>query len=229
MNWRHGLAGGLVVAALVALGVAVTNGSPVAATSTTPVVQTTATTTPPAMPAAKPATTTTAMPARGTIGPVAKPTMVHVPAIGVDSTLIPLGIQGRDGVPVTTKAGELQEIPVDMPKQAGYFSLGFLPGQIGSAAILAHVDGDHMLGLFHDLGKLKAGDKITVDRSDGSSVTFTVTHVKTILKKDFNPKAEYGSATDAELHLISCGGRFDPVTHQYVSNIIADSVLTSTS
>lgn len=216
MKWRVGLAGGLGVAALVALGTVVTGASPVAATSAA--VTTTAAATPSVAPAAA---------ARGTIGPVAKPTMVHIPAIGVDSSLISLGIQGRGGVPVTTAPGEIQEIPTSMPGQAGFYSLGFLPGQIGSAAILGHVDGNKQLGVFHSLGQLKAGDKVTVDRSDGTTVSFTVIKVETILKKDFNPKLEYGSALDAELKLISCGGKFLTATRQYDANVIASAVLSN--
>lgn len=208
MAWRPVLTGGLIVTAIATLAVAVTGNSPMAATSTVPV------TSAPSAP-------------RGTIGPVAKPTAVHIPSINVDvSGLVPLGIQGRDGVPVTSGPGEVEVPPDDKPAEVGYFSLGFLPGQIGSAVLLGHVDANGQLGSFHDLGKMRVGDKITVDRSDGTSVTFTVTSVKTILKKDFNDQDVYGAKPDAELRLVSCGGKFIQATRQYDANVIVTAVLS---
>lgn len=211
MAWRPVLTGGLIVAAVVALGVAVTGNSPVATTSTVP------------------ASTAPAAP-RGTVGPVAKPTALHIPSISVNvSDLVPLGIQGQNGVPVTPPgmAGNVEVPPDNKPAEVGYFSLGFLPGQIGSAVMLGHVDSDGVLGSFHDLGMMRAGDKITVDRADGTSVNFTVTTVKTILKKDFNDQDVYGPKPDAELRLVSCGGKFIKASKQYDANVIVTAVLSA--
>lgn len=168
-------------------------------------------------------------PIRGTVGPVAKPTSVQIPAIGVSSNLIPLGIQGQNGVPVTSKAGEVQVPDLDMPQQVGYYSLGYLPGQVGSAVLLAHVDGNGMLGAGHDFGKLRAGDTITVDRADGSKLTFTVTKVEVLRKMDISDKALFGPESDAELKLVSCAGKFDHATGQYLDNIVVFSTLTGQS
>lgn len=237
MAWRPVLTGGLIVAAVVSLGVAVTGGSMTATTSTT-----VATTTPSAsaMPSAKPSIATSAsvkatptakpiIPIRGTVGPVAKPTSVQIPEIDVSSSLIPLGIQGQNGVPVTSKAGEVQVPDVAHPEQVGYYSLGYLPGQIGSAVLLAHVDGDGHLGAGHDFGKLKSGDTILVDRADGSKLTFTVTRVKVYRKMDISDKALFGPEPDAELKLVSCAGKFDHATGQYLDNIVVFSTLTGQS
>lgn len=236
MTWKPVLTGGLIVAAVVSLGVAVTGGTMTATTSTTvattmPSATASATAKPSvsAKPSATPSVTPSATPVRGTIGPVAKPTSVQIPAIDVSSSLIPLGIQGQNGVPVTSKAGDVEVPDVAHPEQVGYYSLGYLPGQIGSAVLLAHVDGDHMLGAGHDFGKLKAGDTITVDRSDGSKLTFTVTRVKVFRKMDISDKALFGPEPDAELKLVSCAGRFDHTTGQYLDNIVVFSTLTGQS
>lgn len=232
MAWKPVLTGGLIVAAVVSLGVAVTGGSMAATTSTAVTATPSAvpsTSVKPSVTASPVVTSTTAPTVRGTVGPVARPTSVQIPAIGVSGNLIPLGIQGQNGVPVTSKAGEVEVPSVSTPRQIGYYSLGYLPGQIGSAVLIAHVDGDGMLGAFHDLGKMKAGDKITVDRADGSKLMFTVTKVEVIRKMDISDKALFGPEPDAELKLVSCAGRFDHATGQYEDNIVVFSTLTGQS
>jgi hypothetical protein len=37
----------------------------------------------------------------------------------------------------------------------------------------------------------------------------------------------YGNTDDAQLRLITCGGKFDPSSHHYDSNIVAFATLVS--
>jgi sortase (surface protein transpeptidase) len=132
------------------------------------------------------------------------------------SSLIPLGVN-----PDLT----VQVPDVHHPEQAGYFALGARPGEIGSAVLLGHVDGDGRLGIFNQIGKLNLGDLIQVGRADGSTVTFKVTRVQTVLKANFPSADVYGPTTDAEIRLVTCGGTLDKAAHNYLSSVIVSGKL----
>lgn len=205
MTWRAALAGGLTVAAIVVIGVAIV-GSPGSSTPATP--STTVSATPSAAP-------TPCVPAPGP-GPL--PVSVIIPAIHVASpTLVPLCLNPDHTVQVPDIAH---------PEVAGWYALDARPGDPGAAVLLGHVDGDGSLGVFHDIGALKAGDTIKVGRADGSAVVFTVTKVETVLKKDFPSTAVYGPTPDPELRLVSCGGAFDKQAGSYDANVLVFAKLT---
>jgi sortase (surface protein transpeptidase) len=146
------------------------------------------------------------------------PTSVSIPAIKAMSTLIPLGVNPD----LTVQVPDLKT-----PQQAGWFDLGVRPGEIGSAVLLAHVDGDGKLGLFHDIHMLNLGDPIVIGRADGSTITFKVTRVRTVLKANFPSSDAYGPKPDAEIQLITCGGELDKAAHNFLSNVIVTGVLVS--
>lgn len=235
MNWRAILAGGLSVGAIAVVGIAVAGSpsSPSPAATVTPAsVSASPTAAPASMSAAAapmtsadpmasasipaPATTPTAQPAGAP--QVALPTSVSIPAIKAMSALIPLGVN-----PDLT----VQVPDVHHPEIAGWFDLGVRPGEIGSAVLLAHVDGDGKLGLFHDIHLLNLGDPIVIGRADGSTITFKVTRVRTVLKSAFPSSDAYGPKPDAEIQLITCGGQLDKAAHNFLSNVIVTGVLAN--
>ena len=143
--------------------------------------------------------------------PKSDPVSVDVPKIGAKSTLVPLGLNPDNTVEVP---------PVTQPKQAGWYSNGPTPGEIGPSVILGHVDGNTQPGIFYRLKELAPGDKISVARKDGSNVKFVVTKVDQVAKDTFPTEAVYGDTDDAQLRLITCGGAFDKAAHSYKDNII---------
>lgn len=139
------------------------------------------------------------------------PTHVRIPKIGVDSTLVPLGLN---------KDGTLQVPPLSQPMQAGWYQLGPTPGEVGPAVIAGHVDGGGRKGIFYDLKRLAPGDNVDVDREDGTTAHFRVNHVSEVPKNAFPTDSVYGDTETPELRLITCGGAFDRGAHSYVDNII---------
>ena len=124
------------------------------------------------------------------------PTRVVIPSIGVrQSTLEPLT---RD--PGT---GELRP-PVDFTK-VGYYREGPVPGDPGPAVLAGHVDDTTGPKVFFRLRELKAGDQVTVTRSDGRDVLFHVDAVEQYPKDAFPTNAVYGPAPGSSLRLITCG------------------------
>jgi sortase (surface protein transpeptidase) len=140
---------------------------------------------------------------------VAKPVSLDIPAIGVRSGLVRLGL---------TSSGALQ-VP-STPAVAGWYTGSARPGAIGAAVIVGHVDSRSGPGIFYQLSALHPGDKVYVRRADGSLAVFQVTSVRSYLKSQFPTLTVYGPVPYAELRLITCGGTFDFATGHYLSNTI---------
>lgn len=156
-----------------------------------------------------PAVTATTAPPSPAAG--VTPASLRVPAIGAESTLIPLGLNGD---------GTMQVPDVHHPKQAGWFEPGPEPGQAGPAVIAGHIDGDHQKGVFYELSKVKAGDTVEVQLSDGRTLTFTVYAAERVDKDAFPADKVFGYTAEPEVRLITCGGTFDRAARSYEDNTI---------
>ena len=137
------------------------------------------------------------------------PVRVRIPALGVTSGIVELGLDGK---------GSLQ-VPQDA-QVAGWFEGGPTPGEVGGAVLAGHVDWHGARGAFYGLLELRAGDRIVVDRADGTVATFSVDRVEEHRKSDFPTEAVYGDIDHAGLRLITCGGAFDEDTGDYRDNVI---------
>ena len=140
---------------------------------------------------------------------VALPVALTIPAIGVRTPLIRLGL---------TASGALQVPPT--AAIAGWYTGSPRPGAIGSAVIAGHIDSYTGPGVFYELSRLRPGDRVYVRRADGTLVIFRVTSVQSYPKDRFPTRSVYGPAPDAELRLITCGGTFDPGLRSYLSNVV---------
>jgi LPXTG-site transpeptidase (sortase) family protein len=143
--------------------------------------------------------------------PVSPPSWVDIPSIAARSSLVQLGLNSDKSVQVP---------PVDQPQQAGWYKFGPLPGQVGPAVILGHIDGDRKQGIFWNLHEVKPGDKVMVGQQNGNTLTFMVTKVDNVAKNVFPTSAVYGNTPDPQLRLITCGGAFDATTGHYLDNLI---------
>jgi sortase (surface protein transpeptidase) len=97
---------------------------------------------------------------------------------------------------------------------------GPVPGDPGPAVIAGHVDSRAGPAVFFRLRELRPGDKVTVRRSDGRAVAFTVDEVDRYPKDAFPTSAVYGPAPGSELRLITCGGSFDAAKRSYRDNVV---------
>jgi Sortase domain len=146
--------------------------------------------------------------------PVPRPTGLDIPAIGVRTRLVRLGL---------TAAGTLQ-VP-SSTAVAGWYIGGPRPGAIGAAVIAGHIDSYLGPGVFFRLRELKPGELVYVLRHHARLAVFRVTAVRTYLKTRFPTAAVYGPVPNAQLRLITCGGTFDSATGHYLSNVIVFATL----
>lgn len=141
--------------------------------------------------------------------PRSEPSRIQIPAIGVDSDLMDLGLRPD---------GSLQTPPEGFP--AGWYTGASTPGELGPAIIAGHVDWNGEAGVFFRLRDMQPGDEILVARADGSTAVFRVAQVESFAKSDFPTELVYGPLPYAGLRLITCGGSFDRQTHHYVDNVV---------
>ena len=146
------------------------------------------------------------------------PVRVQIPAIGVDSALMDLGLQDD---------GTLEVPPSGFP--AGWFTGAPTPGEQGPAVLAGHVDWDGEPGVFWALRDVVAGDEITVTRADGSSAVFRVTEVGQYDKDAFPTAAVYADLDHAGLRVITCGGDFDRAARSYEDNTVVFADLVATA
>jgi sortase (surface protein transpeptidase) len=154
----------------------------------------------------------------GAAGPEADspvPVALRIPSIGVDTSLVTLGLNPDETV----------EVPVDFQKP-GWYEFGPAPGQPGSAVILGHADSFDGPAVFYRLPSLQAGADIEVSLRDGRTAHFAVSKVETYPKEEFPAEEVYGSHGYSTLQLVTCGGEFDHETRSYQSNIVVYSSLT---
>jgi Sortase domain len=149
--------------------------------------------------------------------PASDPLRVRIPALGVSSKVMDLGLQ-RDG--------SMEVPPSGYP--VGWYDRSPTPGQLGPAVLAGHVDWGGRRGAFYGLRELRPGDEVVVDRADGTVATFSVDRVEEHGKDDFPTDEVYGDVPGAELRLITCGGSFDEDTGDYADNVIVFATLTGT-
>ena len=165
--------------------------------------------------------------AAGSDGPAAggpslersEPVSLAIPAIGVDSAVLHLGLNADGTIQVpslVTSAGK-----------AAWYKYSATPGQVGASVIEGHVDSTQGPAVFFRLGALSPGDTIDVRLADGVTAIFRVTGVREYPKSQFPAKAIYGATDYAALRLITCGGVFDYTTGHYLSSTVVFASLVS--
>ncbi|MEU9450197.1 class F sortase [Streptomyces sp. NPDC048277] len=165
-----------------------------------------------------PSATTTAPAASAPLGR-STPVRLRVPAIGVDTPLLRLGLAAD---------GTVQVPPITAHDQAGWYRYSPTPGEVGPSVILGHVTvGAYGDGVFRRLAELRRGDEVVTRLENGRSAVFTVGEVRTVAKAAFPTKDVYGDVGRPELRLITCGGPRSG--HGYLDNVIVFATLTGTA
>lgn len=136
-------------------------------------------------------------------------------------------------LPTIKGEGFLQKVGIDQRKEVGvptnvhlaaWFSKSSLPGEKGLSIIDGHVDGKSQPGVFKNLGKLKVGQRFTIEFGNEKKTTFVVRKVSTV---DEDKAASVLFSADlgvmSQLNLITCGGTYDKKARHYKQRIIVAS------
>jgi LPXTG-site transpeptidase (sortase) family protein len=145
------------------------------------------------------------------------PVGLRIPAIGVDTPVMRLGL---------APDGSVRVPPITADDRAGWYEHSPTPGQTGPSVILGHVTvGKYGDGVFRHLDRLRRGERIEARLENGTTAEFAVTDVRTVAKADFPAEDVYGNVNRPELRLITCGGPLDK--DGYRDNVIVFAVATS--
>lgn len=141
--------------------------------------------------------------------PRSTPTELVIPSINVDAPVVGVS-QNSDGT-----------IEVPGPTDTGWYTPGPSPGEVGPAVIVGHVDYVNVgEAVFWNLHNMKAGDEVTVNRQDGSTVKFKVTSVESYGQDAFPTQKVYGNIDYPGLRLVTCAGDFNYATHHYSDDLV---------
>ncbi|WP_434599814.1 class F sortase [Streptomyces sp. A5-4] len=126
------------------------------------------------------------------------PVSLQIPAIGVDTPVMELGL---------APDGTVQVPPIAADDRAGWYRHSPTPGRIGPSVILGHVTvGAYGDGVFRGLARLQPGERIVARLENGTAAVFAVDAVRTVAQADFPTDAVYGNVGRPELRLITCAG-----------------------
>jgi LPXTG-site transpeptidase (sortase) family protein len=141
---------------------------------------------------------------------VGVPVRLKLPKINVDAPIEQVGL---------TSDGAL-DVPKG-PANTGWYNAGPRPGENGSAVIDGHFDlENNPRGVFFDLNKLQAGDKLSVEDETGTTITFVVRE-----SRKYDPNADAStvfrsSDGKAHLNLITCSGVWDTAQQSYSNRLV---------
>ncbi len=136
------------------------------------------------------------------------PTTLRIPDLGLTADFTnPLGLQSNQEV----------EVPAEY-ETVGWYKHSPVPGELGPAVILGHVDSLDGPAVFYALGQLDKGDDIVIGLSDGSEATFKVTGSEKYEQSSFPTSLVYGDIDHAGLRLVTCSGWYDSDTSRYSHN-----------
>jgi LPXTG-site transpeptidase (sortase) family protein len=144
----------------------------------------------------------------------ATPVGIAIPRLGTTAEVLPLGFED-DGVTMAA--------PTD-PDSIGWYEFSAPVGVAGNAILVGHVDWGGKLRAFGQLRLLRAGDTVVISDSLGRELTYRVQRIQ-LVKADAPPSEVLApSGVEEELTLITCGGEFDRVRHQYLSRVIVSAL-----
>lgn len=158
------------------------------------------------------------------------PVEVDIPAIGVHARDIAVTGLNKDGSPSTP--------PVSKPQQLGVYGLGAQPCSAGPAKVpmvlIGHIDGNGRSGVFVDLKNLQAGNTVSVALDSGVKCTYRITKLASFDKTKLANGADkaaakeiWGSVSQGEIRIISCGGRYVGAPLFYQDNLVGFGSLVS--
>lgn len=135
----------------------------------------------------------------------AVPQTLIIPKLNIKAEIEQVGLDEQDKMAV----------PKDF-NNAGWYRLGFKPGENGNAVITAHLDTkDGSPALFYNLSDLEVGDEITVVDEKDNKYQFKVYDSKVYRFNNLPLPDIFGTQGKSRLILITCEGFFDQTTNNY--------------
>lgn len=141
----------------------------------------------------------------------ARPRMLTIESLGVQARVFEVGTDGR-GQPQLAKNSY----------DTGWYNVSALPGESGAAVLSGACSGSVGSGVFNRLGELSRGDKLTLERGDGTLLTYGVVSLEKLPVDSVDMTAvlrpSYGATRG--LNLIGCTGAYNTKTNDFAGRTI---------
>lgn len=148
---------------------------------------------------------------------IVEPKNISIPKINVNAAV--------------ESVGEDSSGKMDVPKgvfNAGWYNLGYKPGEKGSAVMAGHLDTvTGAPAVFYNIDKLQAGDKVIITDRSGKNLTFEVTDVQTYPFDKVPLQEVFGSNDKPRLNLITCTGVWNTGSRNYSNRLVVYTELRS--
>lgn len=142
------------------------------------------------------------------------PAQVALPAVGYDAPVRPVGVADD---------GQMQ-LPAN-PEVLGWYRFGPAPGSgRGSVVLAGHLDSRRFgLGPLVTLRTAEVGDRVRVTNDNGRARSYEIQAVRRFDRQGL-PDRIFDRSGPERLHLITCGGAYDPDAGGYQQNLVVTAV-----
>jgi sortase (surface protein transpeptidase) len=111
------------------------------------------------------------------------------------------------------------------PDRVGWWRFGSAPDERGSTVLAGHVDTRRFgIGPLARLRAVEVGDEVALALSDGRTVWYRTVRVRSIDKQSDALAAVVDEDGSSRLHVVTCGGEFDPENGGYQDNVVLTAV-----
>lgn len=127
------------------------------------------------------------------------PRSLTIPSIGVNAYVVNIGLTSDNRVDIPTSNNDV-----------GWFNGSVKPGEPGAAFMTGHYNAGGY-SVFNELANVGIGDKVNVERGDGSWINYEVYDKETIYVGDVNMSSLMVNTggTNEALNLMTCAGSFN--------------------
>ena len=133
------------------------------------------------------------------------PARLEVPTLHINTVIASSGLDKRGMMQIS-----------DDPNEVAWFNLGPSPGQAGSAVISGHYGWkDHTPAVFDSLYKIRIGDVIQVEDSNGLTTTIVVRKMERYFSGSVAKEVFQSKDGKSHLNLITCEGDWNDDSKSY--------------
>lgn len=124
----------------------------------------------------------------------------------------------------TNPVGGGLDLPPD-PREVAWWSAGAQPGDgHGDVVLASHISYNGRYGPFTRLAALHPGQTVSVRTAGGQQRHYRITGIRQVAKGGFDRQGLFRADGPPRLILVTCGGRYDPTTHNYADNVVVTAV-----